>query len=180
MEKHHASVLVEMVISNEKTPIKDIPAEKLDFAVDMAVREFEYQDRCRTAIRGRVQTLLLVLVSAVSAICLYFLKYPDTKTGLVLTLPFLLWIGVCLRLYPLVMSAGMTDPYGDIRENLFGNESINWFKRRQIHHLCVSADELSKKTVSTAKAFNDCLMVSVLGAAVLVVSVLAAGCPWQI
>ena len=149
--------------------ICDVDADRLDLLYQLGDSELRTQIDARFSIRGRCQTLLILLITGISAAGMTFLLSKDMKLTAFLWVAIAFWTWHALNLFNSVKSTPRTTAHGLPTDNIFRDKetgkpiSLEDTKRRKLYAIEVTINEIMAKNKAMAVAFNSALKWSFVG-----------------
>lgn len=141
-----------------------IPNEKIDFLLSIGTEEFKIHNQSRITLRNRVQTLMIILLTATTGSLLSILYgTTDIWRRITLLVPAITWLFSSGVLFFYVQSRKFWTGFGSPLDNIDSSESLSDAKIRKLFNIEESIISMSMNNYKIGRVFNGCLIASALG-----------------
>lgn len=156
-------------MNNEKIWEKILHADraKLDFLLHLGDEELRTQTDARFSIRNRCQTLLILLITGISASGLTFLMSDNMCQSAFLLIATAFWSWQAWHLFDVVKSAPRMTAHGKPTDNIFydaeGETSLETTKLHKLYAIELTINEVMSANSCMAKSFNRGIRLASVG-----------------
>lgn len=144
--------------------VKKISDERLDFQMQMSIEEYKLQAQGRTNLRGRIQSLLIVLLAPLSACwSILFFQELSILQKCCLSLSGMIWLYCAGWLFIYVLSVRTKTAFGSVTDWDFLDDDLLSVKRLKFFDVEETIAEIREANRDASRIFNHCLYFSILG-----------------